>query len=248
MKKCTPREFGITDKEYALALGSGAAVITLAAWLFYDSPLGILPGIPFLYFYMKSMASDFRQRREEQDERKFRDGIQAVSAALAAGASAEHAFADGHKELAVLYGEDDGMTRNFAMIVRKSRSGVPLEQALREFARDSGSDSVRDFAEVFDCAKRLGGSLVSIIGGTVHLLSDQQEVRQEIATVISGRKFEQRIMTVMPFFLILYLKLTMPGFLDPLYGNTGGVLVMSGALAMLAGSWFLGRKISDIHV
>lgn len=239
---------GITDREYALAFLVGFAIVLLASWLFYDSPAGMICGIPFLYLFLQNMAADCRERREEINGRKFRDGIQAVSASLSAGASAEHAFADGWRELALLYGDDDAMTRSFAAIVRKNRSGVPLETALREFASESGTDSVKDFVQIFECAKRLGGSLVSIIAGTVRLLSDQQEVRQEIATVISGRRFEQRIMTIMPFFLILYLKLTMPGFLNPMYGNAGGVLIMTGALAMLIFSWLLGRKISDIRV
>ncbi len=140
------------------------------------------------------------------------------------------------------------MAKSFAGIVRKNRSGIPLETALRDFAAASRSDPVRDFAEVFECAKRLGGSLVSIISGTVRLLSDQQEVKQEIATVLSGRKFEQRIMSVMPFVLILYLRLTMPGFLSPLYKNPAGVLIMTGALAALTAAWLLGRKIADIRV
>ena len=89
---------------------------------------------------------------------------------------------------------------------------------------------------------------MSIISGTVRLLSDQQEVKQEIATVLSGRKFEQRIMSVMPFVLILYLRLTMPGFLSPLYKNPAGVLIMTGALAALTAAWLLGRKIADIRV
>ncbi len=238
----------ITGKEYACALAVGGAVAVLTAWLFYDSPAGLIAGIPFLYLYVQQSASDCRQRRKDRDERKFRDGIQAVAASLSAGASPERAFADGWRELTLLYGEEDAMTVNFARIVRRNRSGVPLETALREFAAASRSDPVRDFAEVFECAKRLGGSLVSIISGTVRLLSDEQEVKQEIGTVLSGRKFEQRIMSGMPFALILYLRLTMPGFLAPLYKNPAGILVMSASLAVMAAAWLLGRKISDIRI
>ena len=248
LERCTPRGLQITGREYAGALAGGCAAAALAAWLFYDSPAGLIAGIPLLYLYVQQAASDCRRRRKEQDERKFRDGIQAVAVSLSAGASPERAFADGYRELSLLYGADDDMAKSFAGIVRKNRSGIPLETALRDFAAASRSDPVRDFAEVFECAKRLGGSLVAIISGTVRLLSDQQEVKQEIETVLSGRKFEQRIMSGMPFALILYLRLTMPGFLTPLYDSPAGLLVMSGALAVMTAASLLGRKISDIRV
>ena len=56
------------------------------------------------------------------------------------------------------------------------------------------------------------------------------------------------IMSLMPAGIILYLKLTSPGFLEVLYGNPFGILAMSLCLGIYGLSYWLGRRIVDIEV
>jgi tight adherence protein B len=225
-----------------------ALLSVLIAWLFYNAIWGVIFSVPFLFAIRKQYIQDCHRRHTMAEEKKFCDGIQAVSSSLSSGASPEHAFADASKELTLLYGPEDEMTRGFSGIVRKMKRGIPLERAVKEFAQTSGSESARNFADVFQSAKRLGGNLIAIIGSTVRLMSDGQEVREEIDTVLSGRWFEQRVMAAMPFALVLYLKVALPGFLNPLYGNVMGVILMSVCLGGILVSLELSRKISSIRV
>ena len=69
-----------------------------------------------------------------------------------------------------------------------------------------------------------------------------------VDTVIAGKKLEGKIMSVMPFFILAYLNLASGEFIDPLYGNLAGVLVMSAALLVFVGAMAINRRISDIRV
>lgn len=104
------------------------------------------------------------------------------------------------------------------------------------------------FAEVFAYAKRSGGDLIAIIRNTASIISDKNEVVKEINTIISGKKMEQTVMNIMPFGMIIYLRIASPEFIEPLYGNLFGAAVMSVCLVVYAAAFMLGRKITDIKV
>jgi len=55
-------------------------------------------------------------------------------------------------------------------------------------------------------------------------------------------------MSLMPAGIILYLKLTSPGFLSVLYGNLFGMCAMTLCLGIYVLSYWLGRRIVDIEV
>ena len=62
------------------------------------------------------------------------------------------------------------------------------------------------------------------------------------------KKAEQMVMSLMPAGIIIYLKLTSPGFLSVLYGNPFGIAAMTVCLGIYGFSYWLGRKIVDIEV
>ena len=67
-------------------------------------------------------------------------------------------------------------------------------------------------------------------------------------TVISGKRMEQKVMSIMPFGIILYLKLTAREFIAPLYGNILGMSVMTVCLIVyvIADGW--AKRIVNIDV
>ena len=76
----------------------------------------------------------------------------------------------------------------------------------------------------------------------------KEETRQEIAVCLASKKMEQSIMSVVPFLLIGYVQLVSPGFLDVMYGNPAGVLIMSACLGTWGFAFWLGRKIVSIEI
>lgn len=87
-----------------------------------------------------------------------------------------------------------------------------------------------------------------IIANTADIISDKQEIRREIETVVSEKKLEQQIMRYIPFFIMFYISLTSKGYFESLYHNISGWLLMTGALAVYVAACLLSDKILDIEI
>jgi tight adherence protein B len=76
----------------------------------------------------------------------------------------------------------------------------------------------------------------------------RHETEREIQVQIASRKMEQKVMNVIPVFILAYLKVTSMDFLNVLYGNVAGALFMTACLAAYGGAIVLAEKIMTIHM
>ena len=109
-------------------------------------------------------------------------------------------------------------------------------------------EEIRDFGEVFAIAKHSGGNMTDILSRTITLIQSRIEVETEIQVMLSAKKMEQHIMDLVPFFIIVYIQLSSPGFFDVLYHNMAGVLFMSICLVLYLSAFVLSEKILAIKV
>jgi tight adherence protein B len=193
---------------------------------------------------MKGMAKDRRWKLNLQ----FRDGILALSAALEAGYSAEHAFEEACKDLRLIYTEDSLIMREFSYMTNQIRMNITVEKALSEFGERTGIEDILSFSEVFSTAKRTGGDLINVINICSNIICDKIEVKREIITLITAKRLEANIMKVIPVLILVYLSVSSPGFLDPLYHNLLGIIAMTGFLLCYLGAYLLIDKIIAIEV
>ncbi len=107
---------------------------------------------------------------------------------------------------------------------------------------------IKDFADIFQIAKRGGGDMRAIIMNTAQIIGDKQEVRLEIETVMSEKKLEQMIMRYIPFFIMFYISVTSAGYFESLYHNIMGQLIMTVALVVYGIACHLSDKILNIEV
>lgn len=171
-----------------------------------------------------------------------------LAANLSAGYSIENALANSSQELDMLYGEEGMINREFAGMVRQIRMNQAVEQVFFEFADRSGLEDVRNFAQVFKAAKRSGGDLVAIINHTAGVIRDKAQVREEIANMTASKKLEQKIMNLIPFFLIFYIDRASPGFFSMMYRTAAGRIIMTICLGVYGIAFWLSKRILDIPV
>lgn len=97
-------------------------------------------------------------------------------------------------------------------------------------------------------AKRGGGNLVGIIQNTVRNISSKIRIEEEIQTMIAQKRLEQKVMNVMPVFLLFYLDIASPGYMDVLYHNILGVIFMTICLLGYLASILLSERMGRIEV
>lgn len=236
----------MSDILQAAIIGAGFTMIT--AYLFYENFLALILLSPLGILCAKRQLSAIRQRKVYELRTQFKDAMMAVSFSLNVGYSLENSFSEALYELRTLYSSDSMIVKEFSIIVNRIGRNEKLENVLYDFAQKSEIDDIRYFAEVFKYARTSGGDMISIIKNTVRTISEKIETENEIQVVISAKKMEQKIMSVVPFIIIGYLKLTSADFIAKLYNNIAGVLVMSVCLILYIAAVGLSKKIVDISI
>ncbi|GFI23108.1 hypothetical protein IMSAGC011_01885 [Lachnospiraceae bacterium] len=237
-----------SKKEILLHILSCALFTTMVSWLFYDSVIAWILLMPFSLFSFREKEKKECQQRKRRLEIEFREVILSVSSNLQAGYSVENAFQESYRDIVLLYGKNCVMAVELQIIFRKLNNNDQLEDALSSLAKRSNVQDIRDFADIFQIAKRGGGDMRSIITNTAEIIADKQEIRREIETVVTEKKLEQQIMRYIPFFIIFYISLTTKGYFECLYHNISGWILMTGALAIYIVACNFSNKILNIEV
>ena len=195
---------------------------------------------------------DWEHSREEslrrEFELQFRDFLQALCAALGAGYSVENGFRAALEDLRGRYDRDSRIIKELTYMVRELNLHIPFEDVLDEWAARMPQEDLRSFASVFRAAKKQGGNSIRIIRDTADNLCGKVEIRREIRTVTASKRLEFRLMTVIPFAILLYMRLSFPEFMKVLYGSLPGRILMTVCLLLYLGAYLIGRKIIDIEI
>ena len=220
----------------------------MISYLFYRSWIVFLFGLLLLKTFFKIESEKLCQQRRQVLEEQFLMAMQTVITSLTAGYSVETAFSDALKELPLVYREEDMIVQEIRAIVSQLNMNQNLEELLQSLAVRSGIEDIRNFAEIFAVSKRTGGNLIAIIRNTVQSIAQKNETRKEIQVILSAKKMEQNMMSLIPCLILLYVQTVSPGFLDGMYHNPAGILIMTAALVVYLTAVAWGKRIVEIEV
>lgn len=237
-----------SGKEKLQCLLVVTALSGVLAWLFYRSCRGMVL-FPIVYhFYKKAYIEKKIRWQKRRLLLEFKDALQALLAALLAGYSMENAWLDVEHVMHKMHGDNSLMFAEMKKINAAVKMNQPVEHVLEEFAKRSTCEEIESFAEIFSFAKRSGGDFVKIIRVTIQKIIGRMEVEQEIDTVLAGKKLEGNVMNLMPVLILAYMSVSAGDFLDVLYGNIMGAIVMSGLLIGYVIAIQISNRILDIKI
>ena len=87
-----------------------------------------------------------------------------------------------------------------------------------------------------------------MIRSTAGQMTEILDTRREIDTLLSARAYEQKIMSIMPAAILLYLRVGSAEFLEGLYHCLPGAAVMTACLAVYLAAYILGKSLVDIEI
>lgn len=224
------------------------AICGLLAYTFYRSMAAFWIMLPAGMLFPLYERRRLKEKRQLVLARQFKESMVILASSLSAGFAMENALTVSREELTMLYGESGMITKEFAWMVQQLRMNQSVEQVLEDFAVRSGLEDIRNFSEVFSVAKRSGGDLSSIMRHTAEVIRDKMQVKEEIQTLTASRQFEQKIMNMIPFFIVFYVEGSSPGFFQQMYGTGLGRMLMSGCLVVYVISFVMAQKILAIEV
>ena len=234
--------------EWLALLTKSVLLTSVISILFYDSWYAMALVIPIgIVGYRRAIAKGIETQKEEITK-EFVDLLRTVNTALRAGYSIENAWKEAEKEIKVLYGTKALMYKELVEMNQSIQMNVPLERLLEDFGKRTDISEIQSFGEVFSFAKRTGGNLVSIIDSTSYRLCQKYETEREIDILIAGKKMEQKVMNVIPIFILGYLRIGSSDYLGAIYKNPLGIVFMSICLVVYGVGICLAERIMDIKL
>ena len=198
--------------------------------------------IPYGY-YMYKRRMRYRKR---QYERGFYELLQSLLPSLQAGYSLENACIAAYRELKEIDGEEHAFVEQMTLVVQGIEVHIPVEDLFHEMASVTDSEDIHQFAVILEILKNTGGNSVEILRNSMIRIQKKMETAEEIRTILSGKIYEKNLMLLMPFFLVIYLRISNGSYLDMLYHTIPGRLVMTLALAGIIVCFFWSESIMKI--
>ncbi len=232
------------------AVVAGLAGALAAALLFYNRAVGLLPGAFAGIYIARLVRREMEQRRTGRRRDALKRLLISMETGLEAGYSLENAVLAAVEDLGRIYGKDNDIGGLMEGLRHEILLRKPVWQAFQQFEERTGLEEAGELAQVLKVQQRAGGNLILTMRSTVEKLQAGMEVRQEIETAIAEKKLEQRIMTVMPAMIILYMRFTNGTYMAPLYTTAAGTVIMTAALGLNIAGDALGNRLvgKDITV
>ena len=208
-----------------------------------SSVTGLITGLAFVPMRRKQIVESQKKKLNLQ----FRDFLEAFNTSLGAGKNVVDSFRSVYDDLKVQYDEGAYILKELEVILSGFANNIDVEILLQDLGVRSGIDDIESFANVFKICYRKGGNIKDTIKSTHSILSDKMEISEEIETVVTSNKMEQKIMIAMPIALIGMIKMMSPDFAKN-FVTPSGIMATTIAIVLFVASYFVGKVILDIKV
>jgi len=218
--------------------GSGFAVYAL---FWYFTPfwsLGIVLGLVAAcipYFYVHTKATQRMTRFEEL----FPEAIDLLARALKAG----HAFTTG---LAMVADEmADPIGPEFRLVYDRQNFGMPLADALREFARRIPIIDARFFVTAVLTQREAGGNLAEVLENLGSVIRDRFKVKRQVRVVTAHARITGWVLAGLPPCAAIVMFAIVPDHMKLLMTDPLGVrMVVVGLVLQVIGTLIIKRLVN----
>jgi tight adherence protein B len=215
-----PGEFVLFVIAGGLALGTFIAAITTSI------PFGLVAAVvsPFLAVaYLDRRIA----RRTRSFEEQFPDALTLIGSSLSAG----HTFL---RSIQLMCEEaEPPISEEFARVVSETQLGDPLVDALARMATRLDVRDVDWVVQAIRIQQTVGGKLADLLHTLADFIRAREEIRREIDVLTAEGKVSAYVLGALPIFLGLFIQVTNPGYLDPMFRGWGWIW-MGGALVSVA--------------
>lgn len=210
----------------AQLVGAGSPVMALA---------GLLVGVAAPCMVLGRAA----RRRHDAFVAQLPDTLQLVASGLQAGHSLPQALS------AVVREAGRPVSDEFGRAMVDARLGRPVEDALEEVARRTGS---RDFAWVvlaIRIQREVGGNLAEVLLTVAATVRERDRLRRQVHALSAEGRLSGWVLVALPVGMMLFLSVAQPEYVQPLVATPLGHLMLVGAVVLCAaGAFWISRVVA----
>lgn len=225
----------------AISAGLSLLVFVIFALATLNPVTGLLAVLLFLaadFVFVQRRIS----KRLNNFQRQLADCLSLVANSLRAGFSFLQTMEIISREM------EPPMSSEFARVMGDTSLGKSLDEALHDMDERVGS---ADFSLVVTAVliqQQVGGNLATILDTIRSTITERIRLRREIGTLTAQGKASGMVLTVIPVAMALFLYLTAPDYITPLFTTTIGRMFIAGAALLVIIGFIIIRKIVDIKI
>jgi tight adherence protein B len=196
-------------------------------------------GIPYLSreWVLRTLA-----RRRTKFAEQLPDALQVIASALRSGHSFAGALA------VVVESASDPMKSEMQRVVADEQRAVPIQDSLGVVAERMASSDVEQLALVAQLQREAGGNSAEVVDRVAETVRERFDLRRLIATLTMQGRITRWIVSALPIFLLVVIRLENPHYFHPLLSTLGGKIVFALAAVWATMGSFVIKKIVDIEV
>jgi len=192
--------------------------------------------LPYLHVRLK------KKKRMAKFEKQLPEGLGLIARALRAG----HAFTSGMKLASDEFG--DPLGPEFEETLDEINFGLSVGDALKNLATRVDCPDLKFFVVSVILQRETGGNLSEILEGLAHLMRERFKFRGKVRVLSAEGRLSAIVLLALPFVLITFLYITQRTFLDPLfYDPIGRILIYIAGVLMVLGVLLI-RRIIKVEV
>lgn len=242
-------QYELSSKEKRNFLVAGYIGFFAVLFLFYHSIVFSLAGGFLPYLLLDRYADYLAGKRRALLTTQFKDLLYSLSASIAVNRQIGEALKSSLENLSLIYSDDTPMIGELKHMVKAISENRESDiRLLLDFAERSHCEDIDNFVQVYMTCRTMGGDLEKMLKNTTEILVDKINIEREIKTMTAQKKFEGKIISVMPLIVILFLNFSSPDYLEPLYTTFAGRIIMTTAIAGLGAAFYLTERLTNIEV
>lgn len=210
-----------------------------------DVVVFVLGGLAAIKWFLPTVNESLRQKRLKKLRTQFCDFASSLTNALASGMNIRDALQAAYVDLQTQYADGALIVQEVQEILNGMNNNIPVETMLGDFGLRSGLPDIVNFGVVFETCYRTGGDIKSIVRRTTEIISEKVMIASEIETAITSNKMQMSVMNILPFVIIVMMRLLSPQFAES-FASIIGVIALTVSAAMFFGAYKMGQKIMDI--
>ncbi|MBK5263261.1 MAG: hypothetical protein JJE17_11955 [Peptostreptococcaceae bacterium] len=229
-------------KYYSISLSA----VFVISYVFYDNMgFSILLSPIFAFMMKKHYIYYLNNKRKEFLKNQFVELLQSLSASISAGRQMGEALEEGLSVIRSSYSSNTPLVIELEFMVKSIKeSREEEEQLLKNFAKRVKVTDVSSFVEVYAICKETGGDMEKAIVKTSQIIMEKMNIEKEMRVLSAQKKFEGKLISIMPILVIIFLRMTSPSYLEPLYCTLAGKIIMSLSVIGMGYAYYLTEKIT----
>lgn len=238
----------VTVKEKRWIAAKSIFIVLILDYFFYQSLWAVIPLSVIGYWYYRTEKKVLFQKKREEAREQFKELMLLAATGQKAGYSAENAFLSSYGDMKALFGKESSVCQMINVLKSGRENNIAFSKLWQRIGSELQIAEIIEFAQVYEISQKSSGNLASVMEKTADIIINKIETEKEISVLLSARRLEQKIMNVMPFFILLYISVTSPGYFREMYHSFSGILFMSTCLFIYLGAYALSVHMVSIEI